>query len=318
MILGAFFSQGCKGPAPDPILVEADPTKGFHFPYLLLIPSGASDQGQSHLIVEPNNTGQVTDDFEVHLEKARRTITLDFYLGNYLADELQFPLLVPVFPRSKSQSQMYTHALDRDVMLEKSTSLERIDLQLLAMVEDARQRMQEMGLRIDQQIIMTGFSASGTFANRFAMIHPEKIKALVAGGLNGFLMLPLSQYQGEHLEYPLGTSDMEQLTGKPFDCTAFKAIPQMLFMGANDNNDALPFSDSYSEKHREQVYRLLGRPMMPERWDNCRRIYLEKGMNATIKTYSNIGHEHPREIKEDMVRFVKEAINKKETMTLSE
>lgn len=309
IFLVTFFFQGCSGPAPDSILVEADSGKGFHFPYLLLIPSGASDHAQGYLIVEPNNTGQVTDDFDVHLEYARKMLTRDFYLGNYLAGELQFPLLIPVFPRQESQPQVYTHALDRDVMLKKNSDLKRPDLQLLAMIADARGRLEDMGLHIDQQIIMTGFSASGTFANRFSMIHPERIKALVAGGLNGFLMMPFGQYQGEQLEYPLGTADMVLLTGRPFNREAFAAIPQLLFMGQEDNNDALPYTDSYSDDHRQQVYRLLGRQMMPDRWDNCRQIYLSEGFNTVIKTYSGIGHEHPQEVKEEMVRFVKEAID---------
>lgn len=308
IFLGIYLLQGCTGPAGNTILVEAVPAKGFHFPYLLLIPPDADSHHSAYLIVEPNNTGQISDDFNVHLEYARKMLTRDFYLGNYLASELQFPLLIPVFPRLESQPQVYTHALDRDVMLKKNNSLERIDLQLLAMIADARQRMNEMGLRIDQQIIMTGFSASGTFANRFSMIHPEKIRVLVAGGLNGFLMLPFSQYQGEPLDYPIGTADMELLTGQPFNREAFAAIPQLLFMGRNDTNDALPYTDSYSEEHRQLVYRLLGRTMMPDRWDNCRQVYQEEGFNAMIKTYNDVGHEHPKEVKEEMVWFVKEEI----------
>ena len=287
------------------LLIESNSDKGFNFPYFLFIPYNIADDSELTMILEPNNSGFVDDNLDKHKEKALRTATRDFYTGNYVARSLQLPLLVPVFPRSESDWKIYTHALDRDVMLEKDTDIERLDLQLLAMVDDARERLKEMGYHIDEQFFFTGFSASGTFANRFAALHPERVKALAAGGINGLLFLPLEEMNDIKLTYPVGTFDFQELFGKPFNAEAFREIPQFYFMGALDDNDAIPYADAFDPTEREVIYQILGREMQPQRWENCQNIYKTEGVNAHFRTYEDIGHEHPEEIKENIALFFK-------------
>src|SRR5690554_567411 len=196
---------------------ESNPDAGFNFPYFLYIPTGTDTAIRIPLIVEPNNSGFVSDDLEKHVDKARRIASNAFYTGNYVAQKLKIPLLVPVFPRPESTWQIYTHAFDRDVALQKGNELERPDLQLIAMFGDARQMLHDKGYRIEETFFMTGFSASGTFANRFTAIHPETVKAVAAGGLNGLLILPVPEADGSVLNFPVGTNDFRQLFNKPFD-----------------------------------------------------------------------------------------------------
>ncbi|MBW6480945.1 MAG: hypothetical protein K0B37_16055 [Bacteroidales bacterium] len=286
-------------------LIDKVPEKGFKYPYYLFIPDNIADDAAMTMIVEPNNSGFASDDLDKHIEKAQRIATLDFYTGNYVARNLQLPLLVPVFPRSESEWQIYTHALDRDVMLQKDTDTERLDLQLLAMVEDARERLMEMGYKTDEQFFITGFSASGTFANRFTGLHPGKVKAVAAGGINGLLFLPLEEINETKLTYPVGTFDFQEVFGKTFNAAAFKEIPQFYFMGALDDNDAIPFDDAFDQPEREVIYQILGREMQPLRWENCQRIYNTEGVNAQFRTYEGIGHEQPDNVKDDILEFFK-------------
>ena len=88
---------------------------------------------------------------------------------------------------------MYTHALDRDVMLEKNNEFERLDLQLIEMIKEGKKKLLEFGVSTKEKIFMNGFSASATFTNRFLFIHPEIVKAAALGGFNGKLMLPLKK-----------------------------------------------------------------------------------------------------------------------------
>lgn len=290
------------------MLIRAKPEKGFHYPYYLFIPENTASYEQVYLIIEPNNSGFASDDFDEHVEKAKRIATLEFYAGNYIARNLQYPLLVPAFPRSKSQGQIYTHSLDRDVMLQKNTSLERLDLQLLAMTKDARETLAEMGYTASDQFLMTGFSASGTFANRFTAIHPEKVKAVAAGGINGLLFIPQDTLKNQALTYPVGTYDFQELFGKPFNKNAFKNTPQFLFMGALDDNDAIPYDDAFDPPEREVIYQTLGKGMQPQRWENCQQIYISEGVKAQFRTYEGIGHEQPERIKKDILEFFKKSI----------
>ncbi|ALO14998.1 hypothetical protein L21SP5_01348 [Salinivirga cyanobacteriivorans] len=287
---------------------KPQPEKGYNFPYLIFLPTNMPTDKELTMIVAPNNTGQVTDEFKKHIEKARRQATKPFYPGNYIASKLNLPLLVPIFPRSRKESRVYTHSLDRDVMLKKASPLKRIDLQLLAMHENALDTLRKRGFNLKEKFLMVGFSASGSFANRFSLIHPGKLLAVAAGGLNGILMLPEDTLRNQGLVYPLGTADFDSLFNKPFNKQAFKSLPQFLYMGELDDNDAAPYSDAYSEKERQLIFKLLGKKMLPDRWNRCRGIYKSNGVNAVIRTYKNTAHENPEAVKNEILKFFRKTI----------
>jgi len=226
------------------VKVKANPEKGFFFPFFLKVPEATET---NYLIVETNNTGKVSDDFNIHLNSANKAI-LGNSLGPWVSKKLKAPILVPAFPRPEKEWETYTHALDRDTMFVDSGKLKRIDLQLLAMINEAKAILETYSISVNDKVIMTGFSASGTLANRFSLLHPESLQVVVAGGLNGILMLPVDSLNEEELSYPLGLSDFEKVTGKPFEKEQWKVLPQFLFMGKNDTNDSAKFDDAYSDK----------------------------------------------------------------------
>jgi len=77
---------------------------------------------------------------------------------------------------------LYTQALDRNSLrADLPPDLLRIDLQLIAMIEDARERLLPMGMHTDVKVFMWGFSATGMFVNRFTLLHPERVKAVASG-----------------------------------------------------------------------------------------------------------------------------------------
>jgi pimeloyl-ACP methyl ester carboxylesterase len=61
---------------------------------------------------------------------------------------------VPVIPRPRAQWKYYTHALDRDTLEWHEPSVERIDLQLIAMVDDARRRLTAEGIPTEKKIFL--------------------------------------------------------------------------------------------------------------------------------------------------------------------
>jgi hypothetical protein len=270
------------------IIVSKKPAKGFHHDYIVFIPKGTPVNKKTFLLVEPNNTGKITDTIEVHKKYAIDLASVSS-VGNNISTELKIPLLVPIFPRPASKPLMYTHALDRDVMLEKKTGLKRLDLQLLEMISDAKGILTTMDIQVDEKIFMNGFSASGTFTNRFSLMHPDKIKALAIGGFNGELMLPENEINNVKLNYPIGTNDFSKITGDKFDVAAYKKIPQYIYMGKLDDNDAVQFDDAYSKKEREIINKNIAATVQ-ERYLECQKIYQKNNINATFKTYEGIGH----------------------------
>jgi hypothetical protein len=288
-------------------VITAAPDKGFNYPYILRIPPGISRTTNLVLVVEPNNTGTASDDFDVHLEAAKKQAKHS--IGSFVAGKLQQPLLIPVFPRSRTEWQIYTHALDRDVMMLPKGPMQRLDLQLLAMVDDARERLTQQGYTIDKKIMLNGFSASGNFVNRFALLHPERVLAVAAGGVNGLLMLPLQQLAGVDLLYPLGLKDYENITGSPFNIESWRKVSQFIYMGAEDDNDAVLFDDAYSESERDVIFEVIGKQILPDRWAKCRAVYESQDAAVAFKTYPGIGHATDRDICYEILSFFQSVVN---------
>ncbi|MFD2247401.1 alpha/beta hydrolase family protein [Pontibacter ruber] len=280
---------------------SAQPAAGFNFEYLVYLPKGLQSQTATYLMVETNNSG-LNDSIEFHERGARRAASKSG-VANYVSKKLQLPLLIPIFPRSETNWLYYTHALDRDVLLTKADGLERLDLQLLAMIDDARKQLAVRGYPLKEKLFITGFSASGTFANRFSILHPEKVKATASGGINGIPILPVAAIDGQTLNYPLGIADLEQITGKPVNLTEFSKLPKMLYMGALDDNDAVAFDDGYTKEEREIVYRLMGKQLVPQRWQFVEQVYIKNNIEADFRTYPNIGHGTDLQINNDLVEF---------------
>lgn len=283
--------------------IPANPGKGFNYPYLLKLPEVVSKQDRTFLIVETNNTGKVSDDYDVHLAAAKNAIVGNA-VGPWLSKKLSYPILMPVFPRPKSEWQIYTHALDRDSMLTKSLPFERLDLQLKAMIENAQDVLRERSLEPEDKVILAGFSASGTFANRFSLLHPEIIEIVVAGGLNGTLMLPTASLDSHGLKYPLGIDDFSQITGRNFNLDQWLSIKQFLFMGENDTNDAVAYDDAYSEEERSVIYKIAGKSIHPERWDNSQKVYKKYGANVVFRTFKGLGHGTNGDVHSEFLAFV--------------
>lgn len=283
------------------IVIDSNSDKGFQNPYILYIPEGTKKNSLTTLLVEPNNTGFTSDTLEVH-KKHAIDLAAKSSVGNNVSRMLKIPLLVPVFPRPASKPLVYTHALDRDVMLEKGSELERLDLQLVSMVADGRERLKMLDIPTEEKIFMTGFSASGTFVNRFAFLHPELIKALATGGLNAVIMLPLEKIGEHELNFPLGTNDLPEISGD-FDREKYLEIPQFIYMGQLDDNDAVKYNDAYSQKEREIIFAEIGEKMQPERWKKFQELYLSNNVNATFKTYEDVGHWTTSEMSLEIIEF---------------
>jgi hypothetical protein len=309
-------AEPLAGPSPTPkkgelIEIPAAPDKGFHFPYLLFIPTSAAAKPYAYLLVEPNNTGKVSDDIEVH-RNAAIELARDSSVGNFVARKLGVPLLVPIFPRPSSADRLYTHSLDRDTILVADRPLKRLDLQLLAMIADARPRLATMGHPVNTKVLMNGFSASGLFANRFTFLHPREVAAAAYGGVNCFIMLPVAELKKQALNFPLGLADFAKLTGEPFDRAAYQTIPQFAYMGADDRNDAVVHEDAYSPEERALVFTLLAENM-PERWKAVQAVYENEKLPVQFKTYPGIGHGTDGKINTEVAEFFRAAIEKANT-----
>jgi pimeloyl-ACP methyl ester carboxylesterase len=205
---------------------------------------------------------------------------------------LKAPLLVPIFPRYED---LYTQALDRTALLTQRENLVRIDLQLIAMVDDAIERLAGKGIKSNKQFFMIGFSASGAFVSRFSAIHPERIMAAAIGSPGGWPIAPVATWWGHNMTYDLGISDLDVVTGTPFNLSEFNKVPLFLYLGDKDDN--WDSQDVSTELH------FLGETIQ-ERWIVAEDIYQSIGSSAKFVLYPGIGHITTNDIWLDIEAFL--------------
>jgi pimeloyl-ACP methyl ester carboxylesterase len=298
------IAQVTPSSLPEIIRVEAQSQKGFLYPYYLYVPPGLRGEKNKNvehtILVIPNNTGKENDDFAVHDSAALQLAKT--LRGIITRRNLSVVLLIPAFPRPKTDWQIYTHALDRDSLLATKKEYKRIDLQLIRMIDDARESLRAGGLRLDKRVFMFGFSASGMFTNRFAFLHPERVKAAAFGSPGGWAIAPVASWKGKALPYPIGVADFKAVSGKAFDIRRLKQVPLFLFMGDEDTNDSVVYRDSYEVEDEKLIFDLFGKTLM-DRWPITKAIYGEQLPKATLKLYSKAGHIFNKEMTDDVIAF---------------
>lgn len=302
IVMVSYCLAQTTGDAYELIRIEALPGKGFSYPYFLYIPKtvhqGHARRQKYRLLVVPNNTGETNDDLAVH-EKSAKNQILDFA---ELASKLNAPLLMPVFPRPKTDWQIYTHALDRDSLTTHKKEYARFDLQLIAMIDHAREKLKNEDIKVDKRVFITGFSASGMFADRFTFLHPERVKAVAAGSPGGWAIVPIDTYEEKALRYPIGVSDLGDVAGKKLDLRRLRKVPILIYMGDKDTNDSVVYSDGYDREDRNLIFELFGKTPV-ERWEINQTLYTKSGLRATFKLYPGADHSGSDAMIADVVEF---------------
>lgn len=286
-----------------PVKIDAQPSKGFAYPYYLYVPSelrtAAEQKSQHTILVLPNNTGKINDNLSVHEDDVKRRMAQ----VPAIASMLKVAVLIPVFPRPATDWKIYTHALDRDSMLTNMKEYARFDLQLVAMIDDARARLKKEKLKFDKRVLINGFSAQGMFANRFTFLHPTRVKAAAIGSPGGWPIAPAAAYNERSLRYPIGIGDFQTVTGKKIDIKNLRKVPLFIFVGDKDDNDSVIFGDSYDEEDKELIFALFGKTPV-ERWETIAGLYRNAKLNAEFKLYEGVAHTVNAKMREDIGAFL--------------
>ncbi|HEX3476310.1 MAG TPA: hypothetical protein VHT91_14895 [Kofleriaceae bacterium] len=319
---------GVKGPVIGQCPIDAtrvteqpaEPARGFAWPYLLIVPSATDappagappapearrPAGAASLLVVLPNTGFATEDLD--LLRAGTTCHVAAQLA--LADRLGTPVLAPLFPRPVAPppaGDLYLHALSRASLEARDARLARVDLQLIAMLDHAAQRLAAQGHPVQPRVLITGFSASGSFANRFAVLHPDRVLAAAVGSPGGWPVAPLASLGGDALPYPVGIADVDALTGAPVDLAALRRVHFLFLLGDADANDAVPYRDAFTAADEALIMRRFGKTPVA-RWDAARRLYDAAGLQARYQLYRGVGHMMSPDMKADVEAMFRAAL----------
>lgn len=285
------------------IKVNAKPSAGFNYSYFLFIPNNINKTAKNNLLIECNNIG-------VHSEKVTDILTEEQIIttgGYQLANRLGKPFLFPSFPRpfDGKYAGTYTHDLGRTTLLiPSSEKLGRLDLQMVAMIKDSQSKLRTEQINVNDKVLAYGFSASSHFSNRFALLHPDIVKAVAVGGINSLPILPIGSYNNTTLRYPLGISDLKDIANIDFNLAEYKKVSQYIFMGDSDTNDTAAAGDCFEKQDTDIIYNIFGVKQVPDRFNTMKGIFKQLDVPAQFVLYKNVGHQGMAgHIIDDVVEF---------------
>lgn len=290
----------------------AKPEMGFNFGYLIYIPISLITNPV--LIIEGPSVSEVGPSekaCEIVYSKAVFELSTGGF-SHFLAKKVQCPVIMPLFPRpedKENNTNIFTHALSSKSMSISENPIARIDLQLIAMFRDIKNRFSNANIELYNRFIVKGFSSGGVFAHRFTILHPNYVLAAVGGGCMHSFTLPLKTFNGETLLWPNGIGNMDQFSNINPCFEEYKSVKQLFYLGDMDYNDSVPYHDSYTEEERQQVYRLFGKIGIPDRWNMYQKLIKELKLNNIVCiTQHGIDHKPGNEIREYIVNYLQDII----------
>jgi hypothetical protein len=164
------------------------------------------------------------------------------------------------------------------------------------MVDELKLYLNQNELYVFDKIFIYGYSINGHFANRYSLLHPDRVQAVAAGGLSGLITLPFSSYAEREMNWYLGVNNFESITGLFFDFSAYENIPQYYFWG---ENDLFPY---HLDEGFPEWVEVWGSNSVEALTNQC--AFLSSQIpNATCHEYPGIGHDETSETIEDIFLF---------------
>lgn len=190
----------------------------INIPSILAIP--LTNNTNSQLVVESNNLE--CENLQNILEQGSETV---IKLAQ-LTRNLPSPIVVPLIPSYKDYP--YLQQLSQACFsLSSDDRNYRIDEQVVRIIGKSKNILEkEKRLLVKDRIFLNGYSSSGVFAQRFALLHPDIVETACIGGASGSIPIPT-----EKLAYPLGIADYISLTGKRFDLESYSKIKFRYYVG---------------------------------------------------------------------------------------
>ena len=193
--------------------------------YIIGIPEGMKDDVE--MFVEMYNAGgRETDNYSENVRHAMsdKGNPIEKNYQDFITD---FPIVVPIVPSLKGFPDFQQMSVEsvRDFQIHEKVK---------ECIDDARMQIEQItGKKVQDKIFLSGYSASGVFAQRFALAYPEIINRALIGGAAGTIPVPTKK-----LKYPVGIQDYETLFGKEFDPEAYKKIQFAYYVGEREGAKA--------------------------------------------------------------------------------
>lgn len=257
------------------------------------VPESLTEDDLGYILLEESH-GQTTD-YEAGTDDA------EFNLWKYkaIADQKKYILVCVVLPRNIANGY-YPQGINY-YSLRSSTPdfYYRPDLKVNNILTAFKNNLTNAGYTICEKTLVAGFSAGGMWANRYTLLHPERVKAAAMGQAGGWLAMPIEEYNGTTLNWPIGIKDQESLIGSAYTKQEIlKKVPQFIFIGDADTS-ATYHDGPYPTTADIEVWGETD----PERLENQYQYLEEAGYNVNFTLYPGVAHDYNAEMINDVKTF---------------
>lgn len=228
-----------------------------------------------------------------------------------LADRHRLALLAPAIPRPLTLCgpsvpvDPYTITLPRLAFSPAIAPLcARPDLKVNAVIDELRADLRSRGYDVRGRVFIDGFSAGSMFAQRYVLLHPERVLAGAMGQYGGAMTLPEPRYGATRLHWPVGVRDFRALAGRAFDREAYRRVPQLVYIGDRDTEHSTVIDPGvWATRFQVDLLNAAFGGADPERLGNQVRYLNGVGYREIrFRLYPGVGHT-PRPMLGDVASF---------------
>ena len=294
------FNLGTPHPIGELIYHKADDVIAYD--WFSYVPTSLSKTEKSYMLIGGAFAAVPPTDNYNQITEIGRDVANSYI---WTAEVEKFIYLLPIIPRPET-NHVYAVAFDWKVFLNSSDPfVQRPDLKVNLMIEKLQSELRLDGYNVQEKIFVEGFSAGGMFAQRYALLHPERVQGVAAGQSGGSLILPEETYNGVKLEWPVGVFDFLTLVGKEFNQEAYKQIPHFIFIGDQDKYNSTLHGIGELWRTQEQIDFMnttFGYEDTTRLKNEC-EFMINLGYNVTFKEYEGVGHSWTNEMRNDTYAF---------------
>ena len=294
-------------PVPPPHLVpgrvvlrEADGTIAYN--WFTYVPPGLRREELAHVLITGVHGNIHSPNYQEITDESEKLLSwrVDW------ARDRQLVLLVPVIPKYFE----YQPVVFDLTCFDPSTDpfYQRPDQKVNLMVDTLLADLRAAGYTVSDKVLVEGFSSGGMFAQRYALLHPERVQAVAAGHCGAIFTMPESTYEGAQIGWPVGIADLPQLVGHQFDRGAYMRIHQFIYIGDQDPNTTFSLSHSatlwQSQEQIDFVLNTFGDTGPAVLETQIRYLNAIGYENITLKVYAGVSHELTPQMVNDLLSFL--------------
>lgn len=197
--------------------VPKNPKLGFDFEFDMYVPSDSREN--ANLVLNYSKEGFLI-----------RSKTL--------METLKAPLMIPVI---EDLNGLNFTEFEPEALLDENGNIRNYGTLQTGIVEQYRRAIDTAYAILKKENIIEknnkgmidveGYSYNGVCSQRLGMLIPEKIRSIITGGAISSIPIPVEEYEGQRLEYPIGFARIEKYTGRTYEeiIEDYKKIVQVYY-----------------------------------------------------------------------------------------